>query len=220
MVSTTRGRPGVSGFLLIVSCAVCLAPLSCVAEDPLLCHGIDGNEQACEDYTYAGSLVEDLAPGDQLREALAVQAALKEVPGPDAGFEQCEQGIKSWLYVVLEYYRTGSYSPEAIIPTQNYIMGNHDRIVQTCPAAWLVTLVLKIESNLERGRKGLTCARVHAAGCLRDARGYWKAMYSETRVQLAGHGAGPKEIQDLLVQGEMRIAASFKKSIMGGEEEL
>ena len=25
---------------------------------------------------------------------------------------------------------------------------------QDCPVAWLVTLVLKIESNLERGRKG------------------------------------------------------------------
>ena len=81
-----------------------------------------------------------------------------------------------------------------------------------------MTLVLKVESNLERGRQGLTCARVHAAGCLRDARGYWKGMYSETRSALAGTGAGPTEIQDLLVQGEARIAASFKKSIMGNEE--
>merc|ERR1719265_2659907 len=97
---------------------------------------------------------------------------------------------------------------------------NHDRIVQTCPAAWLVTLVLKVESNLERGRAGLTCARVHAAGCLRDARGYWKSMYADTRRQLSGSGQGSKDIQNILLKGEARIAASFRQSILGSSDEL
>ena len=105
---------------------------------------------------------------------------------------------------------------------------NHDTIVATCPVAWLITLILKVESNLERGRRGLTCARVHAKGCLRDARGYWKSMYVDTRRQVAGEeqgrgdgedengreGRGGKLVGDLVSKGEARIAASFRTSIM------
>merc|ERR1712129_18971 len=146
-----------------------------------------------------------------MEEVLTVQENLREVSAPDASLEKCENRIKSWLQAVFEYYRTNTYTPEAIIPTQNYIMANHDLIAQTCPAAWLVTLILKVESNLQRGRDGLTCARVHAAGCLRDARGYWKGMYADTRVQFAGTGIGSQEVQELLLKGEERIAASFRK---------
>lgn len=195
--------------------------LSCAfGQESPVCHGIGGQEQVCEDFTYAGSLVEDLPPSGQLHEVLGVQTQLLDVPGPEQGLEHCGERITTWLEKAAEYYRTGVYHAEDIVPTQNYIMGNHDEIAERCPAAWLVTLVLKIESNLEHGRQGLTCARVHAAGCLRDARGYWQ-MYADTRAQFAGGGGGPKHIFDLLLAGEARISNSFRQSLSSaGSDEL
>merc|ERR1719282_1230938 len=96
------------------------------------------------------------------------------------GHEHCSLDLEKWFVHVLTYIQTGRFRPENIVPTQNYVMMNHDEIQKTCPVAWLVTLALKIDSNLKNGREGRSCARVHAAGCLRDARGYWK-MYLEAK---------------------------------------
>ena len=146
-----------------------------------------------------------------------MQRELQSIAAPNLGTEHCESRIVQWLKDVLEYYSSGVYSAGKIVPTQNYVMQNHGHIEKTCPVAWLVTLVLKLESNLQRGRDGLTCARVHAKGCLRDARGYWKGLYVEARQNHAGSdgSVGNAEMHDLLVKGEMRIAESFKLSLMG-----
>lgn len=195
------------------TCSWCAAAEALAAFE---CRALDGSAQACEDYTYAGSLVEALPSQAQLEEALSVEVDMRQVSGPDASLEGCELRLREWLLSAAEYYETGVYKPEVIIPTQNYIMGNHDQVVQLCPAAWLATLLLKIESNLERGRAGLTCARVHSAGCLRDARGYWKGFYASARAELAGTGLAHLEVTSLLAAGEARVAASFRVSLQEG----
>ena len=47
-----------------------------------------------------------------------------ESQAQNATLNQCEERIRIWVEKALEYYRTGEYRAEEIIPTQNYIMGN------------------------------------------------------------------------------------------------
>ena len=99
---------------------------------------------------------------------------------------------------------------------QNHIMSHHEEVAEHCPVAWLLTLLLKIESNLENGRQGRSCARVHAIGCLRDARGYWK-IYGSLRAQYGSYTEVPPESQppanSLLLEAEARVLTSFRQSL-------
>jgi hypothetical protein len=113
--------------------------------EPPVCRGVDGAVQACEDYTHAGSLVSgSLNAALALAEALKVQTDLLAVAAPNIALDQCEDRLRVWLAAAAEYYRTGVHDVEAIVPTQNYVMANSQLIQTSCPAAWLVTLVLKV----------------------------------------------------------------------------
>ena len=173
------------------------------------CHG-PGGRQLCENFTYAGSLVEGLPPLAALEEVLMLQAELGDLPYPDHRAHLCGEEILHWIELVEEHFQSENYQAETLgplVPTQNHIMANHDHIVQHCPMAWLMTLLLKIESNLDHAQRGLTCARVHTRGCLRDARGYWK-LYVSMRQQLAQSSEFP-EATDALLSGETRVVRSF-----------
>ena len=52
---------------------------------------------------------------------------------------------------------------------------------------------------------------VHAAGCLRDARGYWH-MYAHYRSMFGGSGTAPAKLMDALRTAEARIVESFRAS--------
>ncbi len=177
-----------------------------------LCYGPSG-EQACEDYTYAGSLVEDMPVEAAFEEVLLTKERLGDVPYP-LGPEVCAEDLAVWMRHVEDYYKIGKYNAEQLVPMQNYIMSHHEEVGRACPAAWLMTLLLKIESNLENGRQGRSCARVHATGCLRDARGYWQ-IYASMRLQYSNSTSLDRPINmiNMLVEGEVRILSSFHQSL-------
>lgn len=177
-----------------------------------VCHGPNG-EQPCEDYTYAGSLVEDLPFADAFQDILLLKEQLDGFPFP-SGPDLCTNDLATWMNHVEDYFRSGAFHAEQLIPMQNYIMSHHEEVAEHCPVAWLLTLLLKIESNLDNGRQGRTCARVHAIGCLRDARGYWK-IYGSMRAQYGSYAKVPPESQlanSLLLEGEARVLTSFRQS--------
>jgi len=180
-----------------------------------VCYGPSG-EQACEDYTHAGSLVEDMPVEAAFEEVLLTKERLGHIPYP-LGPEICADDLTVWMRHVEDYYKIGKYNAEQLIPMQNYIMSHHEEVGRACPAAWLMTLLLKIESNLENGRQGRSCARVHATGCLRDARGYWQ-IYASMRLQYSDHSTNldPRPI-NMLVEGEARVLSSFHQSFFGSE---
>ena len=169
-----------------------------------VCYG-PGGEQSCEDYTYAGSLVEELPFQAAFQEVLLFKEQLDGFPPPSG---ECREDLAAWISHVQTYYETGTIKTEQLIPMQNHIMAHHEEVAQDCPRAWLLTLLLKIESNLQNGREGRSCARVHATGCLRDARGYWK-IYASMRAQYAIPNLEPST---LLLTGEERVLSSFRQS--------
>ena len=177
------------------------------------CFGPNG-EQACEDYTYAGSLVEDLPLAAAFQDVLLLKEEFDGFPFPPA--DNCTDDLATWMNHVEDYFRSGTFHAELLIPMQNHIMSHHEEVAEHCPVAWLLTLLLKIESNLENGRQGRSCARVHAIGCLRDARGYWK-IYGSMRAQYGSSYAGvPPESHPanrLLLEAEARVLSSFHQSL-------
>ena len=61
----------------------------------------------------------------------------------------------------LEFDRSLCYfEPGLQVPTMNEVMRDPEKVIETCPTAWQVTLLLKIEANLRRGHEGFSCARV------------------------------------------------------------
>eukprot|EP00438_Fugacium_kawagutii_P007162 Skav231637 [mRNA] locus=scaffold1135:162974:163594:+ [translate_table: standard] len=177
------------------------------SQAPEVCHGLNG-EQTCEDYTYAGSLVEELPFETAFEEVLLLHEQL----GRGLPYPNCAADLVTWMREVEEYYHSGVYHQQ-LIQMQNHIMSHHEEVAQNCPVAWLLTLLLKIESNLENGRQGRSCARVHATGCLRDARGYWK-IYASMRAEYASMPPESLEpVNDLLRVGEARVLGSFRKSL-------
>eukprot|EP00929_Paragymnodinium_shiwhaense_P016690 TRINITY_DN125279_c0_g1_i1.p1 TRINITY_DN125279_c0_g1~~TRINITY_DN125279_c0_g1_i1.p1 ORF type:complete len:216 (+),score=13.59 TRINITY_DN125279_c0_g1_i1:65-712(+) len=175
-----------------------------------VCRGPSGAEQACEDFTYVGSLVENLPPDLQMQEALDVYSSLQAIPSPSGeAMSACNPELLEWIGKASAYLQTGAYSAQEIVPLQNYVMGNHQTVAAECPGAWLMTLLLKIDSNLERGHRGQTCARVHAAGCIRDGRGYWR-LYLDARTQFAStKQAQDSELAFVAEVAEARIKERF-----------
>jgi len=182
--------------------------------DIYMCHNVDGSVQSCENFTYAGSLVDALLPDAAFSEVMHYASQVQGVPSIAMSHMSCGNELAEWFEQISLYYSTNQYSGQDLLPMQNYIMLHPHEVIQNCPVAWLLTLLLKIESNVNRGRQGLPCARVHALGCIRDARGYWK-MYMENKLQAAGANGGSSQFgskeDQLLYSGEQRVAAVFEK---------
>ena len=132
--------------------------------------------------------------------------------------EACGAELAAWLGEVEAHLRTGRPDEGRLVGMQNHIFRNHASVEERCPAAWLAALLLKVASNLGRGAAGLTCARVHAAGCIRDARGYW-LLYASARLERAA--AEPAEaaaaegaplVASLLGLGEARVVERFREA--------
>lgn len=196
--------------LLLIFSAHCMLVYADLHE---VCFGPNA-EQPCEDYTYAGSLVEDLPLAAAFQDVLLLKEQIDGFPFP-LGPDLCTDDLATWMNHVEDYFRSGTFHAELLIPMQNHIMSHHEEVAEHCPVAWLLTLLLKIESNLENGRQGRSCARVHAIGCLRDARGYWK-IYWSMRAQYGSYTEVPPESQpanSLLLQAEARVLTSFRQSL-------
>ena len=197
--------------LLLIFSAHCMLVYADLHE---VCFGPNG-EQPCEDYTYAGSLVEDLPFAAAFQDVLLLKEQFDGFPFP-LGPDLCTDDLATWMNHVEDYFRSGTFHAELLIPMQNHIMSHHEEVAEHCPVAWLLTLLLKIESNLENGRQGRSCARVHAIGCLRDARGYWK-IYGSLRAQYGSYTEVPPESQppanSLLLEAEVRVLTSFRQSL-------
>lgn len=168
--------------------------------------------QACEDYTHVGSLVEDIAMGAQLVEATQAFLMLEPLAAPSGGAEGCDEELRGWLDIAAPLLTSSMGDVQAVVPMQNKIMANHAQIAAQCPTAWLFTLLLKIQSNLDRSTRGLPCARVHARGCLRDARGYW-LLYAEKRMETASTDSGKRmDLLQTLKGGEQRVVHLFREA--------
>lgn len=203
-------KPGAGGLHSRCFCYLLLCSAEASAS---LCHGPWGTQE-CENYTYAGSLVEDLNPPAALDEVVRLHNELGAVLYPDHVADLCGAQITQWMQQVQSYFETDTYHVPLIqlLPMQNHIMANHEDVAQRCPVAWLMTLLLKMESNLQHSQRGMTCARVHARGCLRDARGYWK-LYASTRLQYASVPPTAEAHADTLFKGELRIVSSFRQTL-------
>lgn len=118
------------------------------------------------------------------------------------GTEKCETKVMEWINEVEKYYDSGDKSNmKDLWPIRDYVLDNTQTQSKDCLCGWLAAVLIKIESNLHRSKRGLNCGQVHAKGCLRDARGWWQ-LYTKGRPKIGK--------SHVLNAGEGRIADVFR----------